>query len=229
MPRLPAVCTDCDVIYPSPLHADRPDGDIDFAVPAPCPDCGSGGRVPAEVLRRLTGIVELLRGLDVESGELGEALEEAAAICREADDREEAVPEVLRSVPRLGRLAGLLPGETPAQMAVFTRVVRALAEEVVAEAADGRGEEPTEVAEGAGEGTGAPEDSPDPEPALEVASRALARLYDRDVPVAAGPPEEEERARRRLRETGRNDPCPCDSGEKYKACHWVEDQRVTRV
>ena len=23
---------------------------------------------------------------------------------------------------------------------------------------------------------------------------------------------------------GRNDPCPCGSGKKYKRCHWTEDQ-----
>lgn len=31
-------------------------------------------------------------------------------------------------------------------------------------------------------------------------------------------------------QVGRNDPCPCGSGKKYKRCHWAEDQknRVTR-
>ena len=31
-------------------------------------------------------------------------------------------------------------------------------------------------------------------------------------------------------QVGRNDPCPCGSGKKYKRCHWEEDQqnRVTR-
>ncbi len=41
-------------------------------------------------------------------------------------------------------------------------------------------------------------------------------------------PEEVARARRRLDEAGRNDPCPCGSGEKYKDCHWVPDLRTTR-
>jgi hypothetical protein len=26
---------------------------------------------------------------------------------------------------------------------------------------------------------------------------------------------------------GRNDPCPCGSGKKYKRCHWDQDQRRT--
>lgn len=204
MPRLPAVCTDCEIVYPSPLRAERPDGDNAFAVPVPCPACGSGGRVPAEVLRRLTEAVEVLRGLDTGPDELAADLEQIAAVCREEDGREEAVLEVLRRVPRAGRLAGLLPGETPAQMAVFTRVVRELARETT--------------------------ETPLPEADVEVVERALAGLYERDAPAASEPPDdEEERARRRLRDTGRNDPCPCGSGEKYKACHWVEDQRTTRV
>ncbi len=28
----------------------------------------------------------------------------------------------------------------------------------------------------------------------------------------------------RLKNTGRNDPCPCGSGRKYKKCHLSEDQ-----
>lgn len=29
---------------------------------------------------------------------------------------------------------------------------------------------------------------------------------------------------KRLKETGRNDTCPCGSGKKYKKCHLVEDE-----
>ena len=28
----------------------------------------------------------------------------------------------------------------------------------------------------------------------------------------------------RLKTTGRNDPCPCGSGQKYKKCHLAEDE-----
>ena len=36
-----------------------------------------------------------------------------------------------------------------------------------------------------------------------------------------------EKARSRLASTGRNDPCPCGSGKKYKKCHLVVDEGVT--
>ncbi len=36
-----------------------------------------------------------------------------------------------------------------------------------------------------------------------------------------------DQARARLASTGRNDPCPCGSGKKYKKCHLVEDEGAT--
>ncbi len=36
-----------------------------------------------------------------------------------------------------------------------------------------------------------------------------------------------DQARARLAGTGRNDPCPCGSGKKYKKCHLVEDEGAT--
>ena len=36
-----------------------------------------------------------------------------------------------------------------------------------------------------------------------------------------------EKARSRLTSTGRNDPCPCGSGKKYKKCHLAEDEGAT--
>jgi len=38
----------------------------------------------------------------------------------------------------------------------------------------------------------------------------------------------EKEARRRLREIGRNDPCWCGSGKKYKHCHLRDDQELAR-
>jgi len=40
---------------------------------------------------------------------------------------------------------------------------------------------------------------------------------------------ERERAQERLQEIGRNDPCWCGSGRKYKHCHLREDQQKARA
>lgn len=37
---------------------------------------------------------------------------------------------------------------------------------------------------------------------------------------------EDEEYRTRLRSAGRNDPCPCGSGKKYKKCHLAQDQQA---
>jgi preprotein translocase subunit SecA len=51
------------------------------------------------------------------------------------------------------------------------------------------------------------------EPAQEAA-RAEAQGEARAVPVRSGP------------RVGRNDPCPCGSGKKYKKCHMLVDEGV---
>lgn len=37
---------------------------------------------------------------------------------------------------------------------------------------------------------------------------------------------EDKKALERLKQTGRNDPCPCGTEKKYKKCHMVADQKV---
>jgi len=44
--------------------------------------------------------------------------------------------------------------------------------------------------------------------------------------MAILPPSQPQRRTRRT--IGRNDPCWCGSGKKYKHCHWLEDQRAGR-
>ncbi len=202
MPRLPAACASCGILYPSPLRARELEADAAFEVPVPCPACGSGGRVPAEVLRRLVGLVGTLEETAPEEERLEAFLEEAEEVCAAADEREDAVLDVLRVDPGLGRLAGGLPGGTPALMSVFLPLVRRLAAELR---------------------TGTQE------PAFVLVERVLEELYEEaEAWETEEEPEEVVRARGRLDSTGRNDPCPCGSGDKYKDCHWMEDLRVTR-
>jgi preprotein translocase subunit SecA len=58
-----------------------------------------------------------------------------------------------------------------------------------------------------GAGTSAPDEAPAarPEPARSAAPAAPVRALPR---------------------VGRNDPCPCGSGKKYKKCHMPADERV---
>lgn len=203
MPRLPAACASCGALYASPLRARGPEADTAFEVPVPCPSCGSGGRVPAEVLARLTGLVSTLSQTTPAEERLEAFLGEAAEVFREAGSREDAVLDALRVDPGLGRLAGGVPGGSPELMAAFLPLVRRLAAELR---------------------TGTQE------PPYALVERVLGELYEERAAEREdeGEPEEVLRARGRLDAAGRNDPCPCGSGDKYKDCHWVEDLRTTR-
>lgn len=209
MPRLPAACPSCGALYPSPLRARGTDADTAFEVPVPCPACGSGGRVPAEVLRRLVGLVATLEETAPEEERLEAFLDGVERVCEEADEREDAVLDALRVDPGLGRLAGGLPGGNPELMAAFLPLVRRL---------------------GAAVRRSPPSEASADEPALAVVEGVLEELYEARAVEReeAGEAEEVVRARRRLDRAGRNDRCPCGSGEKYKDCHWVEDLRLTR-
>lgn len=204
MVRLPALCSECGALYPSPLRASGPGADNAFAVPVPCPGCGGGGRVPAESLERARAVVRVLREAELEPARARELLDEVEAVCRGAGTREDAVLDGLRRVPELGRLVGSLPGEEPGEMAAAVRLARVAADL---------------VAEG--------EDEAD-DHALAV--RVLETSYRRFAPERPREPADTpaDRARVRLGSTGRNEPCPCGSGEKYKRCHWLEDRREAR-
>lgn len=206
MARLPALCTECGAVYPSPLRARSEDADVAFGVPVRCPGCGAAGRVPPEVMRRTRAVVEVLRELRPDPERAGPQLDAMEEAFRAAGSREDAVLDALRRAPELGRLAGSIPGEDPEQMATAVRLAR-LAIEVVAEARPA-------------EGT----------PTSELTERLLAEAYERWAPERPEQGEETpaDRARTRLEAAGRNDTCPCGSGDKYKNCHWVEDLRTSR-
>lgn len=215
MVRLPALCTECGAVYPSPLRARSGESDVAFGVPVRCPGCGAGGRVPPEVMQRIRAMADALRAAELAPGRAEALLDELEAACRAADSREEAVRDALRRAPELGRLAGALPGEDPAQMAVAVRLARVAAELVAPPDLESADETPDLE----------PDDGP---PGLT--GRIVREAYERWAPERSEPEEEtaEDRARSRLEEAGRNDPCPCGSGEKYKRCHWVEDLRLAR-
>lgn len=204
MVRLPALCTECGAVYPSPLRAGESGADNAFSVPVPCPGCGSGGKVPAESLSRTTAVVEALREVAIEPERAEALFDELEAGFRDAGTREEAVLDGLRRVPGLGRAVGALPGDDPERMAAAVRLARVAAE----------------VVRGAGEETSS----------RELAERVIEEAYERYAPERPGASGESpvDRARARLGATGRNEPCPCGSGEKYKRCHWLEDRREAR-
>lgn len=233
MPRLPAFCQDCGALYPSPLRAKAPGKGNAFDVPVPCPACGGGGRVPGELFLAVAEAAERFLDADVPAGEAEgfvAALEGAGADGGSGGgeagggDGEEVLLEVARRSPAFLEPARRLAHHPPPVRRGVAAVLRTAREL----AGDGGGDDADE----APASDGRPEESGEPaagDPA-GLAARALTETLERHGVSRRREesPDEVAEARRRLREGGRNDPCPCGSGEKYKDCHWLEDLRTTR-
>lgn len=201
MPRLPAFCESCGAVFASPLRASTPGEENAFDVPVPCPVCEGSGRVPGELLQVCADAARLFADRDPDQVE-----EFLDLLSRPPDGsgpaaRDELLSRTARRAPDFVEVARrLLPGPRP--------LVRGLGRllERVREAARG-GSDPRSAA-------------------LRAVDEHLAEeAVESDAPDV---PEAVAAARRRLRRTGRNDPCPCGSGDKYKSCHWVPDLRTTR-
>lgn len=202
MPRLPAFCPSCGAVYASPLRAEAPGGENAFDVPAPCPSCGGGGTVPGELLTRAAELAEWCAGPDGREEEMEALLELLEHPDRLPSGEEDALLlETARRAPSLVEVARRLPDGPPAVLRGIAALLRRVREMA----------------------------TPGADPA-SVATGAVERLLEEEAVERTGRdvPEEVARALDRLETAGRNDPCPCGSGDKYKACHWMEDLRVTR-
>lgn len=217
MPRLPGICRECGAIYPSPLRAGSPESDPEFEVPVPCPVCGGSGAVPPGVLHRLAVVMEEADRLDGHDAlqRLFELLRGAAFPPETEPGEEERRLRRARLRSRVvtlgeagGALADALFGLTEGEVRAFVRLLR------LASRSSGSVDSP--------DGGGWP---------AEAVERLLEEAYRRHGPDRADEeddPGDAELARRRLERAGRNDPCPCGSGTKYKDCHWMGDVRETR-
>lgn len=213
MPRLPGFCEKCGAVFVSPLRAERAGRENAFDVPAPCPSCGGSGRVPGELLTTVSEAVELFTRPGAGEDEVRAFL----AILEEGPG-----PDGLRE-PRPGGE----PGRGEALLLATAR--RAPAYREIARRV---GDAPPPVRRGIGallrRALEVAEEEPGDED--EVVDRAVRRLLDEEAvePRREEVPDDVALSLSRLEDAGRNDPCPCGSGEKYKDCHWIEDLRRTR-
>lgn len=206
MAQLPAYCPECHALFPAPLAAEGPTDVTFFDIPVRCARCEASGHIPANAREWIGQIAVAVRSVAKEERlPLREALDE----CRE---------EGLGPSECLERLRAL-EGSASGVSDVFRRLEH---QEL--------GFAPLVAAAGVAalhlmDEVGA---AAEELPRVELVNWTMDRIledFGLEPPPERGPSERE----RRLASTGRNEPCPCGSGKKYKDCHWIEDQRESRA
>ena len=205
MGQLPAYCPECHALFPAPLSAEGPTDVTFFDIPVRCARCEASGHIPANVREWVGQVAVAVRS--VGKGERPPLLE-ALDDCRQEGRGPSGCLE---------RLGGLEAGSGG-----VTDVFRRMEHQELDFA-------PLVAASGVAALRLMEEEGRDAEelPREELVNWTMDRLLDDfgiEPPPDRGPGESE----LRLAETGRNDPCPCGSGEKYKDCHWMEDLRESR-
>jgi uncharacterized protein YecA (UPF0149 family) len=157
----------------------------------PCPRCGGMGHVPDGVFNFVGSTIEILSAPERTIDEL----QRFASILREAQKtsqtKEEVAAKVERDVPALSGLIKLLP-ENRAELYGFLAVVLAAIQLLT---------QPSESSK-----------ANSPQVTVNVTQVIEQAVAPQSKPAAQARPEPS-------RKVGRNEPCPCGSGEKYKKCH----------
>ncbi len=215
MPEIPAVCNNCGSFYPSGTGFDAGNTGVTVTLtvptrPAsrPCPVCGGNGRRLGGAWDIVENTIRLLEGPERTVSEL----ERLAGILREAQERganlEEVRSSVEREFPGWGQqLAKLLVPKTPSDLAAYLMLILMVIQMASqAKQTDGPVHiEADQVINNITVQTPAP---PTPPPTTTT-NRGI------------NPSSEQYGTGRRV---GRNDPCPCGSGLKYKRCHGARGQ-----
>jgi hypothetical protein len=198
MVRVPAVCDSCGAFFPSPIEASNAIN-ITFSTVAvgPCPHCGGSGHVPDGTYNFIGNAIQFLSGPARSASDL----ERLAAILRSARQREASAEDIRKQianeVPELQSIADLLP-KTRAELYAFIGIILAILTLLLGALRKG---EPSkiEINQVINQITTVVEE-PGQTPAESQGPAS----------TASKPPK-----------VGRNDPCPCGSGKKYKKCHMI--------
>jgi hypothetical protein len=208
MPSFPAICQNCGLFFPSGFQVGK--GVRLTGNRAECPRCGSLATVPDGGLDAegnfffVNQVYRVLNGPAVTPADLHRLVAILNQARVQQAEPEQVVEQIQREAPALAGIAKVIVPQDPA---AFWQMVGAVS--VIAMALLSRSpEQPTQ--------------SPPPRadtPAGQVVTipqHASPPIIVPKVPVKAE------------RTAGRNDPCPCGSGKKYKHCHGDPAKRAVR-
>jgi uncharacterized protein YecA (UPF0149 family) len=208
MPHVPAVCDTCGTIFNSGVYVEN-SINITFRgnKSGPCPNCHGWGSIPDGVFNFLGNVIEVLSAPERTVKELQRFNEILQSAKIGKTTLEQIEDEIQEQTPQLSFLMELLPKtreEKRADLSIWINVILMLLQMFLQPLLE---EEPT--------------------PKIEV-NQVINQIYQNTeinnsitttntiLPIDNQPIKREPI---RFEKIGRNEPCPCESGKKYKHCH----------
>lgn len=204
MQQMPAACGHCGYLYPSGYYSDPGGTGIRVSaatlevatVTIPCPMCGRNrGNVLAREYRLIEDAAALLQGPEHSE----EERKSLTALLREAREQGESADEIRTKAderaPELSSLVDKLLDEKPESMKddTWSTLLLSTLDGLTPKGENGSTDElvPSEV--------------------------IYNSLNQYNITTVQAPPTAD--VQQAAHKVGRNDPCPCGSGKKYKRCH----------
>jgi hypothetical protein len=212
MAPIPAVCDSCGRVFVATnLIGGTGSVQLENVGVGPCPYCGGMGKVPDGLYEFAGDAVRILRSRTAD--EL-DAIRSIVERVRAGElDTEAAGAEIDRVAPGAGALSALLSGRSQTLAAWLAVLIALLA--WLAPRASRRPSPPmSHIDVTVDVGPGPVDDAQVRRVVEQVLSEQLAQVIA--SPSSVTP---EKRQPTRANKTGRNAPCPCGSGRKFKHCH----------
>jgi hypothetical protein len=189
---LPAICDRCGAVFPSGFAGS---GTFIGNKSGPCPACGGMGSVLDGTYQTVGNVIKLLAGPQKTVNQLRNLVAVITEARKVAKVPNEAVKKIKNEAPELSSIADSLPKTRYELYAFLTLIIMAI-NTIIAAAALFMGKGPTE------------------EEVQGLIEKSIERAFNEN------PSTEKSKPYRSKPKTGRNDPCPCGSGKKYKHCCW---------
>jgi hypothetical protein len=197
--------TRAEAFFSSPIEASNAT-DITFTDVGvgPCPRCGGNGHIPDGTYNFIGNAIQFLSGPTRSKRDL----ERLVAILRTARQRGASVEDIRREVanqlPELQSISDLLP-RTRSELYAFIAILLTILTLLLGELRKGQ----------------------PPKVEINQVINQITTVVEQPRQTAAQSQAPSSTAPKPAK-VGRNDPCPCGSGKKYKKCHMIKQRRLTR-
>jgi hypothetical protein len=191
---LPAICDSCGTVFPSGFAVS---GTVEYCQAGPCPVCGGKGSIPNGTYQIIGNIITLLAGPQKTVNQLRSLagiITEARKVVNEPNN---AVAKIKNEAPELSSIVDSLPKIRMELYAFLSLIIFAIAT-IIAAYTSFKDKGPTE------------------EEVQGLIDKSIERAFKEN------PTTEKPQPYRSKPKTGRNEPCHCGSGKKYKKCCWLQ-------